>query len=185
MATTRAKQAEETRSAVLDTARRLFSGRGYDATSLQEIADAMGVRKANVYYYFKTKDAILVALLESLSAPVGELLDTVENLDAGVERRRVLAAGYAAIVVAAYRGAGPLNLGDPGLRRVPEAARVLEGLAGRAVALLFGDSPTPDQRASLVLILDLAPVLRELRDLSDAELRDAIERLCHRVVAFA
>ena len=183
MPTTRAMQAEETRRSVLDTARRLFAERGYDATSLQEIADAMGVRKANVYYYFKTKDAILVSLLESLSAPVGDLLDQVEAATYTAQRRRLLAAGYARIVVHAYRGIGPVNLGDPGLRRVPEAARVLDALADRAVALLFGAQPTPDQRAALVLVLDLGAVLRQLGDLSDREAQATIERLCLRVVA--
>jgi len=185
MATTRAMQAEETRRTILDTARRLFAERGYDATSLQEIADAMGVRKANVYYYFKTKDAILVALLEVLSEPVGALLDRVEEEPDPQLRRRVMAAGYAAIVIAAYRGAGPLNLGDPGLRRVPDAARALDALAARALVLLFGPQPTADQRAALALVLDLGAVLRQLEDVPDDEARRTIERLCHRVVAAA
>jgi AcrR family transcriptional regulator len=48
MGSSRAEQAERTRAAVLDTARRLFAERGFDATSLQLIADTMGVQKANV-----------------------------------------------------------------------------------------------------------------------------------------
>jgi AcrR family transcriptional regulator len=183
MATTRAMQAEETRRTILDTARRLFAERGYDATSLQEIADAMGVRKANVYYYFKTKDAILVTLLEVLTAPVGRLLDEVEAEQDLVRRRGLLAAGYASIVVTAYRDGGPLNLGDPGVRRVPEAARMLDELSERALRLLFGSDPTTDQRVSLTLVLDLGAVLRQLSELSDDDARATVERLCHRVVA--
>ena len=63
---------------MLDAARALFAERGFAATSLQDIADAMGVRKANVYYYFKTKAAILDALLD----------ERITGLDALLRRRR-------------------------------------------------------------------------------------------------
>ena len=181
MTTKRTLQAEQTRQAVLDTSRRLFAERGYDATSLQEIADAMGVRKANVYYYFKTKSALLEELLRSFTAPVESLLDEVAALPEGSARVERLAAGYAAIVVHAYRSRGPLNLGDPGLQREPDAARILDDLAGRALELLFGAAPSVDQRAAFWLILDLGPVLRRLGDLSDAELHEVVQRLCLRV----
>ncbi len=181
MTTKRTLQAEQTRQAVLDTARRLFAERGYDATSLQEIADAMGVRKANVYYYFKTKSALLEELLRSFTAPLEILLDEVAASPEGTARVQRLAAGYAAIVVHAYRGRGPLNLGDPGLQREPGAARILDALADRGLRLLFGDAPSVDQRAAFWLILDLGPVLRRLDELPEAELRAVVERLCLRV----
>ncbi len=182
MVTRRTLQAQQTRQAVLDTARRLFAERGYDATSLQEIADAMGVRKANVYYYFKTKSALLLELLGSLTGPLSGLLDRVAELPDPAERAHRLAAGYADAVVDAYRGLGPLNLGDPGLQRELEAARLLDALGDRALRLLFGDAPTVDQRATFWLVLDLGPVLRRFDDLSDGELRATIERLCLRMI---
>lgn len=185
MTTTRTLQAQQTRQAVLDTARRLFAERGYDATSLQEIADAMGVRKANVYYYFKTKSALLEELLGSFTAPLEVLLDEVAALPEGPTRVERLAVGYAAIVAHAYRDRGPLNLGDPGLQREPAAAAILDVLADRGLRLLFGESPSVDQRAAFWLILDLGPVLRRLSELSDAELRATVERLCLRVIRSA
>ena len=56
-----------------------FDDHGYDATSLQQIADAMGVTKANVYYYFRTKAAILEALLEPMAGAIGALLDAADG----------------------------------------------------------------------------------------------------------
>ena len=52
---TRAAQAERTRQQILETAERLFADQGYDATSLQMIADEMGLTKAAVYYHFPAK----------------------------------------------------------------------------------------------------------------------------------
>ena len=51
----RAAQAERTRQQILETAQRLFTELGYDATSLQMIADEMGLTKAAVYYHFRAK----------------------------------------------------------------------------------------------------------------------------------
>jgi len=47
---TRALQAEQTRQQILETAERLLTEVGYEATSLQMIADEMGLTKAAVYY---------------------------------------------------------------------------------------------------------------------------------------
>src|SRR5207244_5820441 len=59
----RAVQAERTRQQILETAQRLFAERGYDATSLQMIADEMGLTKAAVYYHFRAKNDILLAAM--------------------------------------------------------------------------------------------------------------------------
>src|SRR3984893_14479337 len=56
---TRAVQAEQTRQQILDTAQRLFAELGYDATSLQMIANEMGLTKAAVYYHFHAKRDML------------------------------------------------------------------------------------------------------------------------------
>ncbi|MFW0788373.1 TetR/AcrR family transcriptional regulator [Gordonia sp. CPCC 205333] len=185
MQTSRSKQAERTRQAILDTARRLFAERGFDATSLQVIADDMGVRKANVYYYFKTKGAILTALLTSVTAPMAALIDSLAAIEDPGQRKRLLAKGFASQTVRSYRESGSMNLGDPGLFREPEAAAVLEDLGNRALRILFGDNPTPDQRAAFWLVFDLAPALRRLDDLSDEQLRDTVEGLLLRVVGEA
>lgn len=51
-----------TRDRILDVALRLFTEKGFDATSLQEIADHLGFTKAALYYHFRSKEDILMAL---------------------------------------------------------------------------------------------------------------------------
>lgn len=179
---TRAEQARQTREAVLATARKLFSENGYDATSLQQIADRMGVRKANVYYYFRTKEAILEALLPPMIDGIRALLDAAEAIPRGEERTRFLAEGFVAQVVAVWRNVGSLNLGDPALRRNVAVTRELDDLAERGLHMLFGPDPTPDQQAGYWQTRDLAPALRRLRHLPDDELRDVLVRLCLRAL---
>src|ERR1700728_2627182 len=52
----------DTRERILDVALDLFIEKGYDKTSLREIAEQLGVTKAALYYHFKSKQDILMAL---------------------------------------------------------------------------------------------------------------------------
>jgi AcrR family transcriptional regulator len=51
----------DTRQRILDVALELFIEKGYDKTSLREIADQLGVTKAALYYHFPSKQDILMA----------------------------------------------------------------------------------------------------------------------------
>ncbi|MDX6201381.1 MAG: hypothetical protein QOJ83_881 [Frankiales bacterium] len=178
---TRAEQAERTRRLVLETAQRLFAEHGYDATSLQMIADAMGVRKANVYYYFHTKAEILEAAVAPTFDAMRQLLDEGEAIRGKRERTERLVAGFAELMVAS-RAITALTMSDPVLRRQKEVdAPVLE-LRARAERLLFGDDPTPDERLAYYLINAVPDFVAELAHLSDEELRDTLTRTCRRLL---
>lgn len=58
----------EARQRISQAAFRLFGRKGYSCTSVQEIADAAGVKKSIVYYYFSSKEGLYQALLSESSA---------------------------------------------------------------------------------------------------------------------
>lgn len=58
------ERSERSRTQILDAALKLFSHRGYGATSVQDIADAASVSKGNVYHHFSDKETIFRALLD-------------------------------------------------------------------------------------------------------------------------
>lgn len=58
-------RSEHSRVQILDAALKLFAHRGYNATSVQDIAEAAGVSKGNVYHHFGDKESIFRQLLES------------------------------------------------------------------------------------------------------------------------
>jgi AcrR family transcriptional regulator len=64
---------------VLDTAVRLFSEQGYTSTTLQDIADRIGITKPALYYYFRNKQEILLRLLAQIGY---RLLDIAQPLAA-------------------------------------------------------------------------------------------------------
>ncbi len=49
---------------VLDAAARLFAGKGYGATSMRDIAGAVGMLPGSLYYHFASKEELLVAVYE-------------------------------------------------------------------------------------------------------------------------
>lgn len=60
-------QPSTTRERVVDEALRLFATRGFAATSIADVAEASGLLKGNLAYYFKSKKALLDAVLEKRS----------------------------------------------------------------------------------------------------------------------
>ncbi|WP_342565725.1 TetR/AcrR family transcriptional regulator [Paenibacillus sp. FSL R7-0345] len=64
------KKSEEKRKQILSAAFRALSEHGYDAVTLQTIADYAEVSKGVVHYYFASKEAVLVELLEWLTGKI-------------------------------------------------------------------------------------------------------------------
>src|SRR3954452_25593916 len=66
-----------TRETILAAAQRLFGERGYDATSLRQIADAVGMTKAAVYYHYPAKEHMLLELTRPRLDALSELVATL------------------------------------------------------------------------------------------------------------
>ena len=61
---TQEERSEKSRQQILDSALKLFSHRGYGATSVRDVAEEAGLSKGNVYHHFPDKESIFRALLE-------------------------------------------------------------------------------------------------------------------------
>ena len=66
---------------LLQIATRLFKEKGYPNTSMQDLADALGVQKASLYYYIESKEELLRRLLEHAFALVGAQIDEIYAAD--------------------------------------------------------------------------------------------------------
>ncbi|WP_280435230.1 TetR/AcrR family transcriptional regulator [Nocardia carnea] len=64
----RPRDREEKRAEIVAAARRLFTEQGYDATSMTRIAQDAGVVSNTLYWYFRDKDAVLIAVLDEVLA---------------------------------------------------------------------------------------------------------------------
>src|SRR2546421_11749377 len=63
-----------TRSRIQEVALELFTEQGYEATSLREIAERLGVTKAALYYHFKTKEDIVASFMEDRVAALEDIV---------------------------------------------------------------------------------------------------------------
>ena len=61
-----------TKQEILEAALDLFSVQGFEATSISQIASAVGIRKASLYSHFESKQAILDALVQDVLMQYGE-----------------------------------------------------------------------------------------------------------------
>lgn len=69
---------KSTRRHIVEAADGLFYRQGYDHTSFADIADVVQISRGNFYYYFKTKDEILDAVIEARLANTEQMLERWE-----------------------------------------------------------------------------------------------------------
>ena len=86
----RNKHPEQTVQLILDTAARLFTQKGYDKTTLQDIIDATKLSKGAIYHHFASKEAILIAVVEKIGDYNNAVLAEVRDRKGltGVEKLR-------------------------------------------------------------------------------------------------
>jgi AcrR family transcriptional regulator len=182
-----ARGSEDTKSRLLAMALKLFTEHGVEGTSLQMIADELGVTKAAVYYHFKTKHEIT----EAVAAPALRELETIVD-EAAAQRGRGTRiehalAGFVDVVVR-HRALLALFSSDPGIARaIEKSLHGAEDFRTRLVRLLAGPDPTPAESLAVHVALGgiaLATGAPGLADLDDETLRplliDAGRRLLGR-----
>lgn len=67
-------QGEAVRQSIVEAANRLFYHGGYNATSFTDIAEAAGIPRGNFYYYYKSKDDILAAVIDTRIVKIRTML---------------------------------------------------------------------------------------------------------------
>lgn len=78
-----ARGGENRREALLDAAAAMFAGKGYDGTSIRDIAGAVGMLPGSLYYHFKSKEDLLIAVYRKgvarFEAAIDEALGSTEG----------------------------------------------------------------------------------------------------------
>ena len=80
-------KSEETRERIRNAAIDLFRDRGFDQTTMREIATAAGVATGAAYYYFDSKDAIVLAFYEHAARELEPLLEEALHASKTLEGR--------------------------------------------------------------------------------------------------
>ncbi|TMR07561.1 TetR family transcriptional regulator [Nonomuraea turkmeniaca] len=167
--------ADDTRSRILAAARELFAERGYAATSLADIAAAVGLTKTAVAYHFHPKDRLATELL----SPAAD--DMIQLLGADHAGREEFVAALVSFAVR-YRSVIRLFMEDlsaddsvsPGSKR--ETVRTFRD---EIFARLAGDDPGPEERLkSWALLGALLWGVVKTMDLPEDEVRAVLLASC-------
>jgi AcrR family transcriptional regulator len=120
----------DTRSRIQEVALELFTEQGYEATSLREIAERLGVTKAALYYHFKTKDDIVASFMEDRLAALEEIIAWGRSQPRSDETRRALIQRYSDQLAASsvHKVMRFLERNQTALRHNPKSERVREAM---------------------------------------------------------
>jgi AcrR family transcriptional regulator len=167
------------RTRVLDAALDLFATHGVSGTSLQMIADAVGITKAAVYHQFRTKEQIVIAVTERELARLLPALEEAEAHGNGPRARDALLVRTIEMAVRDRRLVRTLQF-DPVVVRLLAEHKPFQlfmdrlyqvllsdaGLDGRIEAAMFSGALSTAVMHPLVADIDDETLLDRVTDLS-------------------
>jgi AcrR family transcriptional regulator len=126
----------DTRQRLLDVTATLISRHGFAGTTLQMIADELGFTKAAIYYHFRAREQLLVALMDPILHQIRHAVETAERQPTERTRKEALLQGYAS-VVAKNRTLAAVMVFDPSVHQILQAQPDWGDLIRRQLALLM------------------------------------------------
>jgi AcrR family transcriptional regulator len=163
---------------IIDAALALFAERGIGGTSLQMIADAIGVTKAAVYHQYNTRDEIILAVAEVVLTGLEAAVTAAEAERSRVRAREVMIARMIDLAVEARGMAGILQR-DPVMLRFLDEHEPFRLVMERVNRVLMGgaiDARTRVQAATLAAVIGGAVIHPLVLDLDDERLRSQLLR---------
>ncbi|MGB3481870.1 MAG: TetR/AcrR family transcriptional regulator [Mycobacterium sp.] len=164
------------RERVVEAALELFAKHGVHGTSLQMIADRLGVGKGAVYYQFQSKDDITLAVVHPVFEDIEHLTRIAELLPTAAAKRDVAMSGLVELAIR-HRRISSLFYGDPIIHQLVESHEEYQVIIDRFSALLLG--PDPDTTTRVAISMTSAGIYAcatdpTLADIDDAELRQIL-----------
>lgn len=103
VATDTPRPSKRRRQEVIDVAARIFNEKGYEATSIQEIAEEVGILKGSLYYYIDTKEDLLFAVIREAYDAALSVIEQLEQRDGdALEMIEALVHGHAQVFAATF-----------------------------------------------------------------------------------
>jgi AcrR family transcriptional regulator len=161
---------------IIDAALELFAEHGISGTSLQMIADAIGVTKAAVYHQYNTKDEIILAVTRVVLAGLETAVRAAEAERSRARAQEVLIAEMIDLAVARRHMAALLQR-DPIMLRFLWEHEPFRRVMERVNRLLMGGTAEPAARvraAMLAAAIAGAVIHPLVLDLDDETLRSTL-----------
>lgn len=173
------------RGRVLEAAVALFAEHGVHGTSLQMIADRIGVSKAAVYYQFRSKEEIALEVLRPSIEDIARVIKIAAALPDAQQQRAVTVSGLVEMVVR-HRQLAIMFYGDPAIDQLVVNEPDFKAVADRLRELLEGPNPNALNRIAFSVFFSgvgKAAADPDLIDIDDVELHRALLDLSSRILA--
>ncbi|TDE32780.1 TetR/AcrR family transcriptional regulator [Nonomuraea mesophila] len=162
----------DTKERIQQVALELFAERGYDKTTLQEVAERLRITRPALYYHFRTKEAILVGVVDRLVDSIDELVSWARRQPMTPESKKEILRRIAELLADQWR---PLlrfaQVNQGVMREVPAGERMQQGVLSM-LALLVEPEASPVRRFEARLAV-LAVIAGNVPFLADADVPEA------------
>ncbi|MGA2931421.1 MAG: helix-turn-helix domain-containing protein [Acidimicrobiales bacterium] len=169
---------------IISAALELFAQNGVGGTSLQMIADAIGVTKAAVYHQYNTKDEIVLAAAKAELEGVDAVVRAAEAEPSRARARKTLVTGMVDLAVAHRRTVSSI-LNDPVIVRFFAEHESFRPVMDRMSRVLMDDDIGHEARVSTAMLTAAisGTVMHPLvAGLNDEVLRSQLQRLAERLL---
>ena len=168
---------------VLDAALTLIADHGVGGTSLQMIADEVGVTKAAVYHQFRTKEEIVIALTERELGRLDDALEAAEAQKSRPRAREGLLTRVIDMAIERRRAAATLQF-DPVVIRLLADHEPFQHFLTRLYGVLLGDADAEGRVSAAMLsgAIGTAVVHPLVADIDDDDLRAQLMLLTRRLL---
>src|SRR5215218_4719724 len=182
-ATRKPSSAPDTRQRLIEVAVDLFTRHSFAGTSLQMIADQLGLTKAAIYHHFRTREQLLAAVLEPILDELRTIVESAEARRTAHSRAEHMMSGYAALAVR-NRGLVAVLAADPSVATALHERPEWRELIGRQLALLADVDPGPvgEVKASMVYAGMAGAAGPASNNLNDEVLRDVLVEVGRRTL---
>lgn len=140
------------RDRVLDAAQGLFTEHGVSGTSLQMIADRLGVNKSAVYYQFHSKDDIVAAVFRPAFEDIARVIKIAGAIPTREVRREATISGMIELAVR-HRRTTALVYTDPAVAEVIQAIGEFRDAVYSLQMILAGPEPDPASRTAVAVLV--------------------------------
>jgi len=160
---------EGTRARLLEAALSLFAINSFAGTSLQMIADHVGVTKAAVYHHFKTRDEILASVIEPAGRELRAAIEAAEDRRSPTGQAETMLTGFVGVTIR-HRALIALICTDVGVTHTVGSREDVALLIARLLQLLTAHQSPPESEVNATLALTgiasaaASPMLRHLAD---------------------
>ena len=140
------------REGIDDAALRLFVANGVAGTSLQMIADALGLAKSAIYYHYRAKDDIVLGVLMPLLDQLPAMLSNAKTKRTRNGSADAILIGLVDLVMRHGHRLAVL-LRDPNVSFILREQQWLAQWWAEVTVLLSGPDPTPEARLAVSMLL--------------------------------